>query len=40
MIQTLSVGTKQRTEMVDITGQVQELVRLSGVSEGVCHLFK
>ena len=39
MIQTLSVGTKQRTEMVDITGQVQELVRLSGVTEGVCHLF-
>jgi secondary thiamine-phosphate synthase enzyme len=39
MIQTLSVGTKQRTEMVDITGQVQELVHLSGVTEGVCHLF-
>jgi len=39
MIQTLSVGTKQRTEMVDITGQVQELVRLSGVTEGVCHIF-
>jgi secondary thiamine-phosphate synthase enzyme len=39
MIQTLSVRTGSRTEMVDITGKVQELVRKSGVTEGVCHLF-
>ena len=39
MIHTLSVGTNRRTEMVDLTGQIQELVRLSGVTEGVCHLF-
>jgi secondary thiamine-phosphate synthase enzyme len=40
MIHTLSVPTSRRTEMVDITGQIQELVRLSGVTEGVCHIFE
>ncbi len=40
MIHTLIVPTHNRTEMVDITGQIQELVRLSGVDEGVCHIFE
>jgi secondary thiamine-phosphate synthase enzyme len=40
MIHTLSVRTAHRTEMVDITGQIQELVRDSGVEEGVCHIFE
>jgi len=40
MIHTLSVRTKHRTEMVDITGEIQELVRQSGVEEGVCHIFQ
>ena len=40
MIHTLSVRTNRRTEMVDITGQIQEQVRLSGVTEGVCHIFQ
>jgi secondary thiamine-phosphate synthase enzyme len=40
MIHTLSVGTNRRTEMVDLTGQIQEQVRLSGVTEGVCHIFQ
>jgi secondary thiamine-phosphate synthase enzyme len=39
MIHTLSVPTHRRTEMVDITGQIQALVRDSGVGEGVCHIF-
>jgi secondary thiamine-phosphate synthase enzyme len=34
------VATSRRTEMVDITSQIQELVRLSGVTEGVCHIFE
>ncbi|MDO9070693.1 MAG: secondary thiamine-phosphate synthase enzyme YjbQ, partial [Deltaproteobacteria bacterium] len=34
------VCTNRRTEMVDITGQIQELVRLSRVEEGVCHIFQ
>ena len=40
MIHTLSVRTSRRTELVDITGEIQELVRQSGVTEGVCHIFK
>jgi secondary thiamine-phosphate synthase enzyme len=40
MIHTLSVRTTSRVEMVDITGQIQELVRQDGVEEGVCHLFE
>jgi secondary thiamine-phosphate synthase enzyme len=39
MIHTLNVRTSRRIEMVDITGQIQELVRQSGVEEGVCHIF-
>jgi secondary thiamine-phosphate synthase enzyme len=39
MIHTLNVRTSRRIEMVDITGQIQEQVRSSGVEEGVCHIF-
>jgi secondary thiamine-phosphate synthase enzyme len=39
MIQTLSVPTSRRIEMVDITGEIEELVQKLGVAEGVCHLF-
>lgn len=39
MVHTLNVRTQSRTEMVDITGRVQELVQASGVDEGVCHIF-
>jgi secondary thiamine-phosphate synthase enzyme len=39
MIHTLSVRTESRIEMVDITGGIQELVRIGGVKEGVCHVF-
>jgi secondary thiamine-phosphate synthase enzyme len=39
MIHTLKVGTSRRVEMVEITGQIQDLVRQSGVTEGVCHIF-
>ena len=40
MVHTLSVRTNRRTEMVDITGEIQELLRQSGVTEGVCHIFQ
>jgi secondary thiamine-phosphate synthase enzyme len=39
MLLTLSVKTGSRTELLDMTSRVQEVVRQSGVSEGVCHLF-
>jgi secondary thiamine-phosphate synthase enzyme len=39
MLQTLSVRTNTRTELLDLTHQVQEVVNQSGVSEGLCHVF-
>jgi secondary thiamine-phosphate synthase enzyme len=39
MIHTLSVRTNSRIEMVDITRKIQEQVKESGVTEGVCHIF-
>ncbi len=39
MFRTLSVRTNHRTELLDITDQIQELVRNVDIGEGVCHLF-
>jgi len=36
---TLEIPTRATTELVDITAQVAEVVRESGVTEGICHLF-
>ena len=35
----LSVKTRSRTEFVDITAQVQEAVRASGVDRGLCVAY-
>ena len=39
LLQTLTVHTNARTEFLDLTSQVQEVLRQGGVSEGLCHLF-
>ena len=39
MLHTLNVRTGSRIEMVDITRQIQEQVKDSGVQDGVCHVF-
>ncbi len=39
MIKYLNVKTTSRTEMVDITGEVQSLVSESGIEDGICYLF-
>jgi len=39
MTQSVAVSTKSRYEAVDITKEVEQVVRKSGVSEGVCHLY-
>jgi secondary thiamine-phosphate synthase enzyme len=39
MLHTLSVRTASRIEFVDLTSQIQETVRQSGVTEGLCHVF-
>ena len=39
MIETLDVTTHSKTEFVDISSQVQQLVRKSGVRQGICYVF-
>ena len=39
MKQTISVNSRLRTELIDITGQVRDAVRKAGIEEGICHLF-
>ena len=39
MIVELQVQTRARSELQDITSQVQQAVAESGVQEGICHVF-
>jgi secondary thiamine-phosphate synthase enzyme len=39
MFETLEVRTRSRTEFVDITSQVRQIVQKSGIQEGICYLF-
>ena len=39
MIQKIGVATKSRVEFQDITRQVRDVVRSSGVEGGVCYVF-
>lgn len=39
MLRTLDVRTGGRTELVDLTSRIQEVVGESGVADGLCHIF-
>lgn len=39
MLHTLQVSTRSRAELIDITAQVQDLVKGSEVSEGICLVY-
>ena len=39
MIKTLEVSTESRTSLIDITTEVKEVIRDSGIKDGVCTLF-
>ncbi len=39
MIRYLEVKSRTRTEFIDITADVKELLRKANVNNGVCHLF-
>ena len=39
MLRTFSISTSHREEIADITGEVREFVRSSGISSGVCTVF-
>ena len=36
---TIPLATTGPNDIIDITGQVQEAVKKSGLKDGVCHLF-
>jgi secondary thiamine-phosphate synthase enzyme len=36
---TLHIRTSRRTELKNVTGEIQKAVRDSGCTEGVCHLY-
>ena len=35
----IKLSSRSRSELIDISGQVQEAVDKSGVRDGVCHVF-
>jgi secondary thiamine-phosphate synthase enzyme len=39
MLHTLSVRSHHKTEFLDLTAQVQGVVRQSGVTDGVCFIY-
>ncbi len=39
MLTTLKVKSSQRSEMIDVTGQVQNVVSKSGIKDGICYLY-
>ena len=39
MISTLSINTRDRSEMIDITSKVEKELKRSGLKDGVCFLF-
>jgi secondary thiamine-phosphate synthase enzyme len=39
MLTTVNIRSKVKTEFIDITDEVQKIIRESGVKTGVCHLY-
>ncbi|MGQ9512724.1 secondary thiamine-phosphate synthase enzyme YjbQ [Thermodesulfitimonas sp.] len=39
MLKTIEVVTHKHQEFVDITGKVQEVVRESGITEGIAYIY-
>ncbi|MBS7622601.1 secondary thiamine-phosphate synthase enzyme YjbQ [Candidatus Bathyarchaeota archaeon] len=38
-LKEITISTKSRIQLIDITGQVEELVRNAGVTNGICLIF-
>jgi len=39
MVTTISINTRDRSEMIDITSRIEEELKRSGLKDGVCLLF-
>ena len=38
-MQTFRIRTEHKSQVLDLTGQVDQLVRESGVEDGMCHVY-
>ncbi|MDT8318602.1 MAG: secondary thiamine-phosphate synthase enzyme YjbQ [bacterium] len=39
MIRNINISSSKRSELIDITARIEELVEASNISDGVCHLY-
>jgi secondary thiamine-phosphate synthase enzyme len=39
MIHTFQIRTSKKTEFIDMTSSIQEVVKKTGVEEGICFIF-
>ncbi|MFN3480031.1 MAG: secondary thiamine-phosphate synthase enzyme YjbQ, partial [Thermodesulfovibrionales bacterium] len=39
MIRYINVKSRMRTEFIDITERVQEIINEEGVKEGICYIY-
>ena len=39
MIKEISISTKERNELIDITSEVKRIVKESGIQEGLCVVY-
>ena len=39
MIETLDIHTRSRTDLIEITPQIRQIVRKQGIQHGVCYVF-
>ncbi|HHF98583.1 MAG TPA: YjbQ family protein, partial [Candidatus Aerophobetes bacterium] len=39
MTKVISIATRSRTEFIDVTSRVEEVVEKSGVENGICFIF-
>ncbi len=39
MIRSINVKSRTRTEFIDITDKIQEIINEAGVKEGICYIY-
>ena len=39
MIKTLNIKSRSKTEFIDITDDIQIVIKESGVNDGICHIY-
>ena len=39
MLETIEIRTRSKTEFIDITSQIRQIVQKSGIRDGICYLF-